>query len=360
MIINPNSYSILEILDMIDRKELIVNKSYQRHAGLWPVGASSYFIDTIFEGYPFPKIYLYEFINPSERKIKKELVDGQQRITAIRRFINNEFPIKGDSVFSGMKFSDIDTESQNKFLYYSVSVDVIRNATKSEILQMFRRMNAYTQPLNNAEKRHSLYSGFFKWFVNEVADNLNDFFIEYGVFTEKQIVRMQDAEFVTELVIAIEHGIVSSSPKHLSDTYKKYDEDFPLRDEYFSRIKDVFDFIITNFSFLRNTYMMKPYALHSLFIALYFYKFGLDNFAFDELQSPKCWPDNLAQISSRLELLNEAHEDKAWGSPYYQYVYGIESSTNKARQRLSRFFSILDAFGYDLPEDITGYKCAFN
>lgn len=359
MIINPNSYSVLELLEMIDRKELMVNKSYQRNAGLWPVGASSYFIDTIFEGYPFPKLYLYEFINPTERKIKKELVDGQQRITAIRRFINNEFPIKGDSKFSGMRFSEISEEEQNLFLSYSVSVDVIRNATKAEILQMFRRMNAYTQPLNNAEKRHSSYSGYFKWFVNELADSLNNFFIEYGVFTEKQIVRMQDAEFVTELVIAIEHGIVSSSPKHLSDTYKKYDESFELRDEYFSRIKSVFDFIVSNFPNLRQSYMMKPYALQSLFLAIYYCKFGLDNFSYDDVPSPMAWPSNIAKISFNLEQLNNAHEGKEWGGPYYQYVYGIESSTNKARQRVSRFFSLLDAFGFEIPEE-TGYKRAFD
>jgi len=358
MIINPNSYSVLEILEMIERKELIVNKSYQRNAGLWPVGASSYFIDTIFEGYPFPKLYLYEFINSSERKIKKELVDGQQRITAIRRFIADEFPIKGDSVFSGMRFSEIDEENQNKFLSYSVSVDVIRNATKSEILQMFRRMNAYTQPLNNAEKRHSSYSGYFKWFVNEVADSLNNFFIEFGVFTEKQIVRMQDAEFVTELIIAIEHGIISSSPKHLSDTYSKYDDKFDLRDEYFSRIKSVFNFIVSNFPHLRKSYMMKPYALQSLFLAIYFCKFGLDDFVYDEISSPRAWPDNIEKINFNLEQLNNAHEGREWGGDYYQYVFGIESSTNKAKQRVSRFLSLLDAFGFDIPED-SGYKRVF-
>jgi len=347
------------MLDMIDRKELIINKSYQRHAGLWPAGASSYFIDTIFEGYPFPKIYLYEFINPEERKIKKELVDGQQRITAIRRFINNEFPIKGDSKFSGMRFSEIDIENQNKFLYYSVSVDVIRNASKAEILQMFRRMNAYTQPLNNAEKRHSSFSGYFKWFINEIADLLNNFFIEFGVFTEKQIVRMQDAEFVTELVILMEHGVVSSSPKQLNETYKKYDGDFNLRDDYFFKIKEIFDFIASNMPDLRKSYMMKPYALHSLFSAIYFLKFGLDDFESEGIQSPKSWPSDISKCLANLELLNGAHEAKEWGGPYYQYVYGIESSTNKAKQRLSRFYSILDAFGYDVPKQ-TGYKRAFD
>src|SRR3546814_1733993 len=44
-----NNYSILEIIGMLDRKELIVNPDYQRGSGIWPDGPSSYFIDTILE-----------------------------------------------------------------------------------------------------------------------------------------------------------------------------------------------------------------------------------------------------------------------------------------------------------------------
>src|SRR3546814_7157896 len=85
MNINTNNYSILEIIGMLDRKELIVNPDYQRGSGIWPDGPSSYFIDTILEGYPFPKIYMYEFMDRSTRGIRKEIVDGQQRIKTIVR-----------------------------------------------------------------------------------------------------------------------------------------------------------------------------------------------------------------------------------------------------------------------------------
>ncbi len=261
MMINPNSYSVLELLEMLDRKDLLINKNYQRHAGLWPDGAASYFIDTIIEKYPFPKIYLYEYINAGERKIKKEIVDGQQRITTIRKFVNNEFTVKGESEYSGMKFRDLPEEIQTEFLSYSVSVDVIRNASRAEILQMFRRMNAYTLPLNNAEKRHSSFLGEFKWFINELSDNLNDFFVSFGIFTEKQIIRMLDAEFLCEIVIAMEEGIVSSTPKSLNDIYKKYDVNFERRDAIFLTIRDVFEFIWTELEPLRNSFMMKPYAV---------------------------------------------------------------------------------------------------
>ena len=197
MNINTNNYSVLEILNMLDRRELLVNQDYQRGSGLWPDGASSYFIDTILEGFPFPKIYMYEFLDRGARGIRREIVDGQQRIKTIQRFYNNEFALTGDTLYVGRRFNDLDQEKQEQFLSYPVSVDVIRNATKAEILQMFRRMNAYTLPLNEAEKRHSSFEGAFKWFVNRLADALNEFFVSFGVFTNRQIVRMADAELIT-------------------------------------------------------------------------------------------------------------------------------------------------------------------
>src|SRR3546814_5571842 len=78
----------------------------------------------------------------------------------------------GESKYAGKRFSDLDEEIQNQFVSYTVSVDVIRNATRAEILQMFRRMNAYTLPLNEPEKRHSSFQGAFKWFINHLADEL--------------------------------------------------------------------------------------------------------------------------------------------------------------------------------------------
>lgn len=86
MQIGSNSYSVSEILAMLERRELLVNNEYQRGSGLWPLGPSSYFIDTILEGFPFPKIYLYEYLTRPNRELRREIVDGQQRINTIQRF----------------------------------------------------------------------------------------------------------------------------------------------------------------------------------------------------------------------------------------------------------------------------------
>ena len=62
MKIDNSSESIAKILEMLESKELVANHDYQRGTGIWPPGPSSYFIDTILESFPFPKIYIYEFL----------------------------------------------------------------------------------------------------------------------------------------------------------------------------------------------------------------------------------------------------------------------------------------------------------
>ena len=347
MIINTNNYSVLEIIQMLDRRDLLVNKDYQRGSGIWPAGPSSYFIDTILENFPFPKIYMFEFLDREHRGVRKEIVDGQQRIGTILRFYNNEFALTGDSVFSGMKFNDLEQETQDSFLSYTVSVDVIRNASRTDILQMFRRMNAFTLPLNEAEKRHSSFQGEFKWFVNHLADELNEVFLEYGVFSNRQIVRMSDAAFVADSILAFERGILSSSPKDLRSLYKNFDENIGHVSGYEEYLSQTFSFITEHFSELRRSFMMKPYALHSLITAMVHNKYGIPAIE-NELGvgSSGTFAKNPQEAEHRLVSLALAHEAKEIEGPYRTYVWGCLSTTDRKKlmpTSLNKFYSKLVA-----------------
>ncbi len=351
MIINNNNYSISEIISMLDRKELVVNRTYQRGSGIWPAGPSSYFIDTILEKFPFPKIYMYEYLDKDKRNMRKELVDGQQRIGTIQRFINNEFALSGDTRHNGNRFDDLDEETQDEFLSYTVSVDVIRNASPSEILQMFRRMNAYTMPLNEAEKRHSRFQGEFKWFINQLADDLNEFFVTYGVFNSRQIIRMSDANLIADIILAMERGLISTSPKDLNKLYDDYDESFEHAEKYHDQISQAFDFIAMNFSDLRKTHMMKPYALHSLVTALIHSRYGIQSIT-NGLGSGSIgsFTANIGEAEQMLLAMAQAHEAKEIDGPFEKYVWGGDRSTDRKPRRTARVSAILKALGVEIPD----------
>src|SRR5690606_10155397 len=155
----------------------------------------------------------------------------------------NKFALgKNSKRYAGSKFSDLDEDIQDGFLVYTISMEVIRDAGRQQILQMFRRMNAYTLPLNAAEKRHSEFFGEFKDMVNRILDQ-STILSEWNIFTIRQTMRMADAEFVADLVLAMEEGVVSTSPTKLSELYRKYDPQFPHADQVQSRILHIFDVI---------------------------------------------------------------------------------------------------------------------
>ena len=86
MNLSHTSYTIAEIRDQLSRKDLVVNPDYQRSSDIWPSNAQSYFIDTILEGYPFPKVYFYESYDEKKKLPRREIVDGQQRVTTAVSF----------------------------------------------------------------------------------------------------------------------------------------------------------------------------------------------------------------------------------------------------------------------------------
>ena len=169
MEINHAEYTIAEIVDRFE-KDITINRNYQRGGGIWPESAKVYFIDTILEGYPFPKLYFHQIYDRIKKKPIMEVVDGQQRILTIIEFLNDNLRLSVCSQnYRGLTFSALPDEIQEKFRMSRIQADVILSADKTKVLEMFRRMNAYTAPLNSAEQRHAKFQGKFKWFVVELS-----------------------------------------------------------------------------------------------------------------------------------------------------------------------------------------------
>jgi len=337
MKVEEGKYSIAELVDWYRRRDLVVNKEYQRGGGLWPTPAKSYFIDTILREFPFPKVYFHERVDMSTKRPRREIVDGQQRISTIVDFVDDIFALGTNAGnLQGKRFSDLSPDEQESFYSYTVSVDVIRNADRSEILQMFRRMNAFTLPLNAAEKRHSEFFGEFKDWVNTVLDRYGSILIDWGILTSRQVVRMADAEFIADVALAIEEGIVSTSPTKLLNLYKKYDTEFPDRRVMNERIDGAFDTILTQLSELRDTYLTRPHIFHSLICALIQNRFGLPNadtvLGLAPIGNYMAGRDRVINGLKRLAL---AHEEKDT-TEFREYVQAASEGGNRAAQRAVR------------------------
>ena len=120
-------YTIADILTWLEEKTLVVNREFQRGDSVWPATARAYLIDTILRGRPMPKIYLRTITDTKSRRSYREVVDGQQRLMAIRDYANGKFPIGSNrEIFgeaAGKRYLDLDEEKQKEFLSYLVGVE---------------------------------------------------------------------------------------------------------------------------------------------------------------------------------------------------------------------------------------------
>lgn len=337
MKIEEGKYSISEIVDWFRNRVLVVNSDYQRGGGLWPPAAKSYFIDTILREFPFPKVYFHERVDKATKKPKREIVDGQQRISTIVDFVDGKFALgRNAREYSGARFDDLPDEVQDQLWAYTISVDVIRNADRSEILQMFRRMNAYTLPLNESEKRHSEFFGEFKDWVNSVLDREGRILNEWNVLTSRQTVRMQDAEFIADVALAVDEGVISTSPAKLRLLYRNNDECFEKLASFDNQVSGALRAVAQDLSGIQGTYATKPHVFHSLLCALIHNKFGLP----DGLESVGLEP--IGQFTADpiiatvfINRLAAAHEEKDLGD-FGDYVRAASEGGNRAAQRAIR------------------------
>ncbi len=111
-------------------------------------------IESILKNYPIGLIY---FNKVSEKNL--EVLDGQQRITSVGRFVTDKFAIKDEN---GMEqyFSGIAADRQARILETKLLIYECAG-TESEIKEWFRTINIAGVPLNNQELLNAVYSGPF-------------------------------------------------------------------------------------------------------------------------------------------------------------------------------------------------------
>ncbi|HEX8946942.1 MAG TPA: DUF262 domain-containing protein [Candidatus Paceibacterota bacterium] len=121
-------------------------------------------IESILKGYPLGLIY---FNTVSDDKF--EVLDGQQRITSIGRYVTSKFAVKDEN---GMEqyFDGIATDKQAKILGTKLLIYECEG-DESEIKEWFKTINIAGVPLNEQELLNAVYSGPFVTLGKEEFSN---------------------------------------------------------------------------------------------------------------------------------------------------------------------------------------------
>ncbi len=120
-------------------------------------------IESILKGYPIGLIY---FNKVSDNNL--EVLDGQQRITSVGRFVTNKFAIKEEG--TEQYFRGIAADKQAKILETKLLIYECEG-TESEIKEWFKTINIAGVPLSPQELLNAIFSGPFVTLCKEEFSN---------------------------------------------------------------------------------------------------------------------------------------------------------------------------------------------
>ena len=133
---------------------------------MWDLHKKQSLIDSILRGWKLPKFY---FVKTAEDEY--EVVDGQQRLTAIFEFFSDELPLSTESTrdFGGPVYSKLSEKISDAFDDFEIEYDEIEEAEDEELKAFFQRLQQGL-PLTSSERLNAVHSKM-RDFCRKTADH---------------------------------------------------------------------------------------------------------------------------------------------------------------------------------------------
>ncbi|MBP2245188.1 DUF262 domain-containing protein [Paenibacillus xylanexedens] len=337
---NTNTITISEFFENHSLKKYNFAPSYQRRGDAWSLEKQSFLIDSIMKNYPIPPIFLHAKVNSENGKTVYDIIDGKQRLTSIVKFISNEIDLPenfgddsyGSEEYNGLKFNEIDAKSELKsnFWKYKLPIEYVDTEDVIVVNNIFDRLNRNGEPLNNQELRHAKYN---KTKLLETIQELSNIpFWKTRAQQYLDITRMEDDEFVSELVFAIlENELFDSKPETLDKLYAKWDAKLASNPNLIEDLRDKFN-VYTN-------YMQSlDLAYESLKIEGVSHLYGLWSFSMACANSEV----PLSEIKSKVnEFFIELREKNFNEDSIKEYKNSMSYNTKSKGQRTRRLKALL-------------------
>lgn len=173
LITQPYDLAISSLIDQIEKGTLYLRPISERprfqRRYVWSNRLASRFVESILLNVPIPPCYLSQ-----NSDYEYDVIDGQQRIYSIFRYVKNQFELSSLEVlkeYNGQRFHELPSNFQRKLTTYTLRCVVITNDSHPEIrFDVFERLNTNTVPLNAQELRNCIYRGPLIDLLNNLAE----------------------------------------------------------------------------------------------------------------------------------------------------------------------------------------------
>ena len=217
------------IVNRIKNEDMDLQPDFQR-GEIWTLQKKQKLIDSILRGWKIPPIHVIH-----NNQSIDEVLDGQQRLAAIRDFYDNIICIDGKILpenseliqLDGMHYRDLPKKWQRQFRQYSIVIIRLTEYQPEEPAELFYRLNQPTT-LTSAEQRNA-YIGVTRNQVKELSNK----FVALGASKETigfSNSRLAYDEIISKFCFSVETGTLKKKITS-NDISIQYRQAIPFSDE---------------------------------------------------------------------------------------------------------------------------------
>lgn len=163
---DKSDYPLSTLREMVDDGDIVPNPDYQRDY-VYNDKQASKLVESVLIGIPIPTIYLCQ-----EEDGSYSVIDGQQRITSLVKYLKNEFALSGLlelTDLNGKCYKDLPKDIQRRLKSSSLSTISLLKQSSDLKYEIFARLNQGAVKLNPQELRNCIYRGTFNNLLDEIA-----------------------------------------------------------------------------------------------------------------------------------------------------------------------------------------------
>lgn len=171
--VDQQMLSVKYMLELMEQNLIELNPGYQRGRVWKDNKRKSLLIESLMLRIPIPAFYFYE-----NEDGQYQVIDGQQRLTTIKEFVNGEFCLIGLKYFgkeyNKKKFKDLDAKYTQRIYRTQIAVNILdARSPKNVIYDIFRRVNTGGINLNPQEMRNAICRQEVRDFLKKSTQNEN-------------------------------------------------------------------------------------------------------------------------------------------------------------------------------------------